>query len=312
MTASDGSVYGVAEGGWRVAGGSSSENRKIVERDGAHSVAAGGAEFTTISPPVGSAARNPFPIYGLWTPEKSWMGSYDCPASRPGCDAPGNRVKVGYWFSTKLNIGRSRSHFVFTATPGANPVLQRWPVVAMAGVESKGQIIVGVALDATRCFVLLQPNPGLAENRVGGRLRLDLYLASCAFSQGRLEFDQPRRIARRQASFTQKEIQLHGEFVALVESIDFGEQPEDQPPFEKDAMANAKICVRLFRMSSNGSATPENSICANSDAIKSNRLTLSPNAKYLLIESNTSPFLIPTSYRQDGRGPAWLTNGTDQ
>ena len=110
----------------------------------------------------------------------------------------------------------------------------------------------------------------------------------------------------------QEAIEIHGEHIALTESIDFGSQPEDQAPFEKEVSAGAKICVRLFRMTADAGPTPMNTVCAESTAIKGNRLMLSPNAGYLLIDSKTSPLVIQSSYRKDEKGPAWLTNGADQ
>jgi len=309
FTASDGSVFGAAAGESRNANGLAGANQTGLRQSRTDSVKAGGATFTTFTADAGSGARNPFPIYGLWTPEKSSIGSYDCPAARPGCAAAGNTPRVGYWFYTSMAVDGLHPQFVFTATPGGNPVLQRWPIVGKSAIASQGLSVLGVALDANRCFVLLQPSPGLASNRINGRLRLDLYLASCSFSQDRLVFDQPRWVARRQASFTQEAIELHGEYIALTESIDFGSQPEDQAPFEKEVSAGAKICVRLFRMSADAAPTPMNTICANSTAVKGNHLALSPNASYLLVDGKTSPLVIQTSYQKDDKGPAWLTNG---
>src|SRR5262249_40004215 len=112
----------------------------------------------------------PFPIYGLTVPEKWSIGAYRCPGERPGCR--GAATDVVYYVYSKYNTGNSRIDALFSITPRRNPSEQRWLVAARPGVVSDALQIVSVALDEKRCFVLLEPKPWLAANRVNGRLRL--------------------------------------------------------------------------------------------------------------------------------------------
>jgi hypothetical protein len=123
---------------------------------------------------------------------------------------------VGYYLYNSVNEAQKRLHVVFTIAPHREPLVQRWSLVARSGAGSL--VVSGVALDAKRCYVLLEPSLDRAENRVNGRLKLDLYVAKCSFSAKELQYDQPQRVGQKQASFTVPSLSLHDHFAVITET----------------------------------------------------------------------------------------------
>jgi hypothetical protein len=95
---------------------------------------------------------------------------------------------------------------------------------------------------------LLEPHPGLAVNRINGRLRHDLYLAQCRFTADQLQFDEPRIVGQKQGSFTVPRLSLHGEFIVITETTDFPSLVDDQVEFEKAAVSRPNVCARFYRV----------------------------------------------------------------
>jgi hypothetical protein len=153
------------------------------------------------------------------------------------------------------------------------------------------------------------PKPWLDSNRVNGRLRLDFYLADCAFSQGRLEFGAPRMVGRRQASFMMPQLTLHGEHIAIIETMDMSEQPEDHAAFEEEVRAEAGPCVHIFRANGTSPVTAVNRICSHTSGGDMRRMYISPNANYVAITGRKEFVIVGREYRNDGTGPAWLKTG---
>jgi hypothetical protein len=198
---------------------------------------------------------------------------------------------------------------LFTITPRQSSLQQRWPIVAKDRAASKVLEIQGVALDDKRCFVLLQPNPELAANRIDGRLRLDLLIANCNFAKDRLEFDTPRVVGRKQGSFTAPRLSLHGEFLVITEELAVDGWPVDQQELERHAADRASTCVHLLLSESGRGARRLNSICARLGKGAADKLNVSPDGNYVAIESTSAPLIVARDYRNEGTGPDWLTNG---
>jgi hypothetical protein len=226
-TASDGSVYAEAFGHARDLYSVVPSERAAVVKGANYSLGRDRVRTTFATIDSDKRQPGPFAVYGFSAPEVWGIGSYDCSASRPGCTADASGARVGYYLYSKVNTNRARLDIAFTITPGREPLMQRWPVVARSGISSKTLLVSGVALDAKHCYVLLEPNSALAVNRVNGRLRLDLYLAQCRFTANQLEFDQPLIVGKKQASFVIPKLNLHGEFAVITETTDLASQVDD-------------------------------------------------------------------------------------
>jgi hypothetical protein len=254
--------------------------------------------------------RTPFPIYGLSSEDFQTQGSYRCPAPRPGCRAGAVEQNVVYYVFTQYN-DQAKAYPVdalFTVTPGRSPWSQRWPVLPKPGLKIDALHILDVVVDETRCLVLLEPKSWLAGNQVNGRLRLDVYIANCAFRGSALEFDEPRIVGRRQASFMVPHISLHGEYVTIVEEMNMNEQPEDQAEFEKDWQSRLGPCAHIYRSEAT-SIKAVNTICVSAQGTDIRRFQISPNAKYVGMEGNKDSVIVGREYRNDGTGPKWISNG---
>jgi hypothetical protein len=307
-TASDGSVYGGTHGpdGIDLSFITNPKSRSSVKDRMTHHQT--NEVVTLIS--YATVPRTPFPIYGLSSKDFHTQGSYRCPAPRPGCHAGADERNVVYYAFTQYNDNavRSRLNTLFTITPGRSPWAQRWPVVPKPGLNVDALHILDVVLDEARCLVLLQPKSWLPRNQVNGRLRLDVHVANCAFRGSALEFDEPRVVGRRRASFMVPQISLHGEYVAIVERMNMDAQPEDQIEFEKDWHFRLGPCVYIYR-SEAASMTAVNTICVSAQGNDIRRFRISPNAKYVGMEGNKDSVIVGREYRNDGTGPKWISNG---
>jgi len=308
-TASDGSIY---------ARGSSSaldldsvipsRRASIVEKRLTYGLSRGGARAVSGTAGLNRPEPERFQVNGLSAPEVWGIGSYDCSASRPGCAADSSSPRVGYYLYSKINTDRARRDVAFTFTPGRRPSLKRWPVVGRPGMNWNTLLISGLALDAKHCYVLLEPRPELAVNRINGRLRLDLYLAQCRFAENQIEFDEPRPVGRKQGSFIWPTLDLHGEFAVITESLDFPSQVDDQIELERTVIGQPNVCARFYRTGT-WPVAPVNTICVRLIQNGPNGLKVSPNGRYVDIPSKSDPLIVGREYRNNGAGPAWLNHG---
>jgi hypothetical protein len=306
-TASDGSVY--AEVLWHARDLDSvvpSKRAAVIKSDN-YSLWRDGVATTFATMDSDKRQPGPFAVYGFSAQEVWGIGSYDCSANRPGCTADASGPRVGYYLYSQQNT--KVRHIAYTITPGREPLVRRWPVVARSGISSNTLWISGVALDANHCYVLFEPHPGLPVNRVNRRLRLDLYLAQCRFTADRLEFDQPRIVGQKQASFTVPRVSIHGEFVVITETTDFASQQDDQVEFERAAISRPNACTRFYR-TSHWPVAPVNTICVHliHDGAEE-RMPVSPNGGYVAFRSKGNSLIVGREYRNDGTGPAWLNHG---
>jgi hypothetical protein len=307
-TASDGSVYG--EGGGQVPDLDSvaPSRRAAVIKDETFRLTRDGVQTTLATMDYGKGKPGPFAVYAFAAQETWGIGSYDCAASRPGCTADASGPRVGYYVYSKMNTNRARLDIVYTIMPGREPLVRRWPVVAGPGISPNSLLVSGVALDAKHCYVLLEPRSALAVNRINGHLRLDLYLAQCRFTANQLEFDQPRIVGQKQASFVVPGLSLHGEFVVISEATDLASQEEDQIEFERAATDRPNVCARFYRAGP-WPVAPVNNICVRLVQDGADGLTVSPDGGYVDIRSKGNPLVVGREYRNDGTGPAWLNHG---
>ena len=282
----------------------------VIQRGVNYSLVRDRVRITYVNPDSRKPPPAPFPVYGFSAPEIWGMGSYDCSTGRPGCSSSQSGPAVGYYLYSIINEGQKRLHVVFTIAPHRDPLVQRWPVVARSGAGSS-LVVSGVALDAKRCYVLLEPSPGRAENRVNGRLKLDLYVAGCSFSAKELQYDQPQLVGQKQASFTVPSLSLHGDFAVITESTDLASQEHDQVEFEKAAVARPNVCARFLRT---GSSPLElvNTICGRLVQNGADGLSVSPDGGFVDIRSKTNPVIVGREYHNDGTGPDWLNHGEQQ
>jgi hypothetical protein len=252
-----------------------------------------------------------FPIYDLAAPETWNIGSFQCSAPRPDCPpAAAGKQETTYYIYSKYNTANKRVDAVFTIRPQRRPVVSRWPVTARAGAAWDKLEIMGVALDETRCFVLLHPNDWHGANRIDGRLRLDLLIARCRFTAGRLEFDTPRVVGRKQGSYVWPKLRVHGELVVIEETLDMNAQPEDQQQFEPEASSAGVSCVHILRSNRDNSWTTINVICARRDGDWSKQLIVSPDGNFVAVQGKSGSFIVGRDYRNDGTGPSWITHGS--
>ena len=309
-TASDGSVYATSSiGALDLDSVVPSRRASVIKNGQDYSLTRDGVQITFLTTAPNGSQPGPFPVYVFYAPELWGFGSYDCPASRPGCTADASGPRVGYYLYAKVNTERARLDLAYTVTPGREPLLQRWPVVAQPGISSNTLSISGVALDSKHCYVLLEPNPSLAVNRVNGQLRLDLYLARCRFTANQLQFDQPWTVGRKQASFIFPKLALHGEFAVITETADLASQEDDQVELEKAASSRRNVCARFYRIAT-WPVAPVNAICARltQDGAEEG-MTVSPGGGYVVFRSKGNPIIVGREYRNDGTGPAWLNHG---
>lgn len=284
-------------------------------------------------------------LYGLESPsDPGGTGSYPCPAPRPGCDdrrAPNTRVY--YKFSkdhdqkTPVDSEESRSiDVLYTAAPGPTPRIQRWPIVKSRAADGpRDLVIVDVAVDAQRCFVLLQPLPWTDSPRIPGRKGIDLYLADCTFRAGRLEYGKTRQVGINEGAlryYDNVRVTFHGDTVVVSDQRNFV-QPE-QKPEQKPASVQRipttwggllspttnrkpapaviqRFCVRLFSGQSAGALEQINALCMlkDKDRIVVDPIHVSPNAQFILFEGPGASAIVGRDYRNDGAGPEWLTHG---
>ena len=307
-TASDGSVYGEAWGHAPDLDSVAPSKRTAVIKGETYSLTRDGVRTTLATIDYGNGKPAPFAVYAFSAQEAWGIGSYDCPASRPGCTADASGPRVGYYVYSKVNANRARLDLVHTMTPGREPLVRRWPVVAGPGISSNTLLVSGVALDAKHCYVLLEPNSALAVNRINGHLRLDLYLAQCRFTANRLEFNQPSIVGKKQASFVVPGLSLHGEFVVIAETTDLASQVDDQIEFERAAIDRPNVCARFYRAGP-WPVAPVNNICVRLIQDGAEGLMVSPDGGYVDIRSKGNPLIVGREYRNDGTGPAWLNHG---
>jgi len=312
-TASDGSVYGGTQGpdGIDLSFITNPKSRSSVkDRMTYHQT---NEVVTLIS--YATVPRTPFPVYGLSSKDFHTQGSYRCPAPRPGCSVGGKGRNVVYYVFSQYSDAQyvddaepGRASTLFTITPDKTPLMQRWPVVPRPGVDMNALDILDVVVDERRCLVLLEPKSWLKSNRVNGRLRLDVYVANCGFRGSTLEFDEPRIVGRRRASFMVPHVSLHGEHIAIVEKMNMNEQPEDQAEFEKDWHLRLGPCAYIYR-SEAMSMRAINTICVSKQDSDVRRFKISPNAKYVGMEGNKDSVIVGREYRNDGTGPKGISNG---
>jgi len=238
------------------------------------------------------------------------IGSYDCSVGRPGCKAPPPEPRAGYYFYSKVNTSRARLDVVFTFMPGRDPLLQQWPVVGRPGVIWNTLLVSGVALNAKYCYVLLEPHSALAVNRINGRLRLDLYLAQCRFTENQLQFDEPKRVGRKQATFIWPTLNLHGEVAVITEVLDLPSQEDDQIEVERSAEDRPNVCARFYRTGT-WPVTPVNTICVRLVEDGANGLQVRSDGGYVDAQSKNNPLIVGREYRNGGDGPAWLNHGEE-
>ncbi len=310
-TASDGSVYAEALGHAPDLDSVASSKRAAVIKGDNYSLGRDRVRTTFATIDSAKSQPGPFAVYGFSALEVWGIGSYDCPANRPGCTADASGPRVGYYLYSKVNTNRARLDIVFTITPGREPLVRRWPVIARSGISSNTLLVSGVALDAKHCYVLLEPHPALAVNRINGHLRLDLYLAQCRFMANQLEFDQPRIVGKKQASFVVPRLSLHGEFAVITETTDLASQEDDQIEFERAEIDRPNVCARIYRAGP-WPVAPVNTICVRLIQDGANGLTVSPGGGYIDIRSKGNPLIVGREYRNDGTGPAWLNHGEQQ
>src|SRR5262249_30962006 len=155
-----------------------------------------------------------------------------------------------------------------------------------------------VALDAKRCYVMLEPNPWLPENRVNGRLKLDLYIAKCAFTSSQLQYDQPTIIGQKQASFIVPSLTLDGNFAVITDTSDLASQQDDQAEFERAAATHPNVCARFLRTDS-WPLERANTICARLDQDAADGLSVSPAGGFVHIRSKSNPLIVGREYRND-------------
>jgi hypothetical protein len=307
-TASDGSVYARASSeAMNLDSVVSSKRSALIARGIDYSLIREGVQITYASADNSRLPPGPFPLYGFSGPEIWGMGSYDCSTNRPGCTSDSSGPAVGYYLSTKINTDRARLDVLFTLTPRHEPLVRRWPVVS-GSAASRGLTITTVALDAKRCYVLLEPNSSLAENRVKGRLKLDLFIAPCSFSGNQLQYDKPQLVGRKQASFTVPTLSLNGDFAVISETTDFASQEDDQTEFEQAAVDQPNVCARFLRATS-WPLVPVNTICARLAPVGPHGISVSPEGGFVDIRSDDSPLIVGREYRNDGTGPIWLNHG---
>ena len=307
-TASDGSIYGGTNGpeGIDLSFITNPKSQLSVKDRMTHHRTNGVISLTSYA----SELRAPFPIYGLSSKDFLTQGSYRCPAPRPGCSAGNDERNVVYYAFTQYNDDavRSRLNALFTVTPGKSPWAQRWPLAPKPGLNVDALEILDVVFDEARCLVLLQPKSWLPRNQVNGRLRLDFHVANCAFRGNALEFDEPRVIGRRRASFMVPHISLHGAHIAIVEKMNMDEQPEDQVEFEKDWHSQLGPCAYIYR-SEEASIKAINTICISAQGNDIRKFRISPSAKYVGMEGNKDSVIVGREYRNNGIGPKWISNG---
>jgi len=308
-TAPDGSVYAQSLGDTADLDSIvPSKRAAMIENGSAYSLTRNGAKATVVTAGRNRPPSEQFSVYGFTVPEVWGIGSYDCSTNRPGCKAGLSHAPSGYYLYSKFNTDRARLDVVFTFVPGRNPSLQRWSVIGRPGMAWNTLVISGVALDAKHCYVLLEPNPTLAVNRTGGRLRLDLYLAPCRFLENQLQFDDPRPVGKKQASFIWPTLHLHGEFAVITETLDLPSQEDDQIELEKPASSQPNVCARFYRTDS-WPVTPVNTICGRLIKDGANALKVSPDGGYVHVRSNSNSLIVGREYRNNGDGPAWLNHG---
>jgi hypothetical protein len=301
-TAPDGSVYGHGVAGIDLNSVRDPKVRSQIKDEKSYHRTSGAMILTSYA----TSPRTSFSVYGLKSPDFQRLGSYRCPAPRPGCRAGSPEQNVVY-FAYTVYSGTAKVHVdLFTIAPDKEPLAQRWPIVPKAGVNLDALQILGVVLDERRCLVLLQPEAELDVNRINGRLRLDVYVAECAFRGGALEVDEPRIVGRRQASFMMVSISLHGEYVAIVEEMNMNEQPEDQAKIEEGLKARIGPCAYIYHSES---IKAVNTICVGAQDNDIKSIKISPNAKYIAMEGNKDSTIVGREYRNNGTGPKWINNG---
>lgn len=266
-------------------------------------------------------------IYGVSTSRigSQTLASYQCPAPfpRPGCSSTGAEKKAVYYTLSAVATSQEPDpdgllkgyQALYTVVPGHRPLIQHWRIVSASASKLPYElVVVDVALDAERCFVLLEPSRGRRSSRVEGRLRQDILIADCQMKDGQLAYDQPRLIGSRQGSFIFQRLSLRGETVVLTDFFDQSSEEEDQIAFERDEKEKARICAQLFSGASAASLQRTNVLCAPVSRLgggwwRNEKLVVSPNARFVAFSGPDDAMIVGRDYRSDGRGPVWLTHG---
>lgn len=309
-TAPDGSVYSVDAGtSLNLDDIAASKRSSFLKKAPYHTLTRDGVAVSFINPSASMAGPPVFPVYGFGAVDAhanaTQGGSYDCSTGRPGCTA--DKREAGYYLYVAMNDA-ARNHVLFTITPRHEPIVTRWPIVSRSRSTANLEI-VGAVLDAKNCYVLLEPVRWDPANKVGGRLKLDVYVAQCAFAGRRLEYDEPVVVARKQASFMFPKVSLNGDFLVIEDFRDFASQLDDQIEFEGEAMDRPNICVKFFR---NGTwpLKQTNAICIRQGKNdEGGGLEVSPEGGFVTVRSKTNPLVVGREFRNDGSAPAWLNNG---
>lgn len=266
-----------------------------------------GVTITYVNPNKGTTPPQAFPFYLFSSEDYEQGGVYDCSTGRPGCSAGGSEPRVGYYLFGTPN-GEPKRRFLYTITPKQEPLVRRWPIVGRAPASGKLEITSAV-LDEKRCYVLLEPIPWDPANKIGKRLKLDVYVAQCRFAANQLEYDEPRVVAQKQASFMFPSLSLNGDYLVVKDFRDFASQRDDQLEFEGDAIDRPNVCARLFRAGT-WPLTHENTICIRQGrGDEGNGLEVSPQGGFVHIRSQANPLIVGREFRNDGSAPAWLNNG---
>lgn len=250
-----------------------------------------------------------FPIFGITGPQPGEIGTFRCSGSRAGC-TPGH-PSIVYFLHSRYYPARKPENSLFTVTPTQDPVQREWPITSQLREAARGLEIISVTLNDTKCFVLLQPDPRFAQNRVKGRLKLDLLIAPCSFQAGRLDFGSPQAVARKQASFISAKASIQGDLLAITEHVSPGSEEEDQAPFERAAFESPRACTRFFQTHPTFVPQPVNIICAGFGPGQATRMTVSPDARFVAIDGPT-PIIVGRAHRNDDNKPTWLSQGEQQ
>lgn len=266
-----------------------------------------------------------FRVYGLHTSTQNNVGLFQCPAPWPGCvaDSPAKSVVLytsSYYATSKVTGPDDRypvQPALYTVVPGLNPQIRRWPIIkAYASKHPYELFFVDVAIDAQRCIVMLEQNREHPSSRIEGRLNLDLFVADCQAKDGKLAYGEPRKIAHQQGSFMRATLGIYGESIVIADVYANGSQEEDQIKLEEADNAKARVCARFFTGNSAATLRRTNSLCglASHTSLQPDSHTyapaVSPGGKFVVFRGykDQTPLIVGRDFRQDGRGPEWLTN----
>lgn len=244
------------------------------------------------------------------------IGSYRCLAAQPGCSGIVNGRKIVYYTPALYAESRDLREdlpvpakpALYTASMQDAALVERWPIVREGDATYPYRLsVVDVALDDSRCFVLLEPYRGLASSRVKGRLRLDLLIADCQLRDGKLRYSSLRRLKDKQGSFIFPTLSIKGDAVVITDIYDVSSQQEDQLDIEREAQRGARSCVRIFRGKRARELRHVNSLCAPKDEVPGEPI-VSPNAKFVLFPRRDDILIVGRDYPNNQHEPQWLSN----